>query len=153
MADNFATDGSGNVLSKNFASREVTYSGDTVRHIVPAGIAMIEGSDDAKTATDVSDAKPFPVKTAFATANTPTTVSPTTSVATILAANANRRKLILVNESTVDCFIRWAAGATTTAYHEKLLAGDRLELDGYTGQVTGITASGTAVIRPTEFTT
>lgn len=153
MADNFATDSSGNVLSKNFASREVTYSGDTLRHIAPVGLVTFAGSDDGKTPTDVTLTNPLPTANTFATASTPTTVAPTTSVATILALNLTRRKLILVNEGAIDCFIRWGAGATTSAYHEKLLAGERLELDGYTGQVTGITASGTATIRPTEFTT
>ena len=57
MADNVSyTPGSGIKI----ASREVTYSGD-VAQLQVATLATLAGTDDAKTATDVSETNPLPV--------------------------------------------------------------------------------------------
>jgi hypothetical protein len=90
--------------------------------------------------------------TPASTGSTPTTVSVATTSTTILAANGNRRKLILINEGTVDVFLRYSAAASTTNYNEKLLPGQRLEMDNVTAVVNGVVASGTCDVRPTEFT-
>lgn len=43
------------------AARAVTYSGDTAEYVAPVGLVTFSGSDDAKTATDVTSANPLPV--------------------------------------------------------------------------------------------
>lgn len=65
MADNLTTQSATPATvpaSTKIATREVSYSGDASSHIAPAGLVLFSGSDDAKTATDVSDAAPLPVK-------------------------------------------------------------------------------------------
>lgn len=57
MADNVGyTAGSGTKI----ASREVSYSGETAQ-AQSVGLVNFSGSDDAKTATDISDANPLQV--------------------------------------------------------------------------------------------
>lgn len=65
MADNLSTQSATPATipaTTKIATREVTYSGDASSHIAPAGLVVFAGSDDAKTATDVSDSAPLPVK-------------------------------------------------------------------------------------------
>ena len=67
MADNLTTQSATLATipaSTKIATREVTYSGDASSHIAPTGVVLISGSDDAKTATDVSASNPFPVTSA-----------------------------------------------------------------------------------------
>jgi len=47
MADNVT------VNSVPVVTREVTYSGDTSKHLQVVGLALVSGSDDAKVATDI----------------------------------------------------------------------------------------------------
>ena len=57
MSDNSQrTPGSGEAI----ASREVAYSGDTVKAQV-VGLMTLTGPDDAKTPTDISASNPLPV--------------------------------------------------------------------------------------------
>ena len=57
MADNVGyTPGTGTKV----ATREVTYSGEAA-NAQAVGLVTFAGADDAKTATDISEANPFPV--------------------------------------------------------------------------------------------
>ena len=57
MADNVGyTPGTGSKV----ATREVTYSGETA-NAQAVGLVTFAGADDAKTATDISEANPLPV--------------------------------------------------------------------------------------------
>jgi len=66
----------------------------------------------------------------------------TTSVS-ILAANPARRQAIIYNGSNKVVFIAFTATATTTAYTAQVPIGGSYEtpLDGYTGVISGITAT------------
>lgn len=64
MADNV------NVNGVDVATRSVTYSGDAARNLQVMGLATVAGSDDAKTATDVSPTNGLPVAAAVPTAAT-----------------------------------------------------------------------------------
>ncbi len=58
MADNVGyTPGTGTKI----ASREVNYSGETAQ-AQSVGLVSFSGPDDAKTATDISDANPLPIE-------------------------------------------------------------------------------------------
>lgn len=58
MADNVGyTPGSG----EKVATREVSYSGEAAQ-AQAVGLVTFSGSDDAKTATDISDANPLPIE-------------------------------------------------------------------------------------------
>jgi hypothetical protein len=56
MADNVTLP----AASGKAAAREITYSGETAQ-AQAVGLVTFEGADDAKTATDVSEANPLPV--------------------------------------------------------------------------------------------
>jgi len=76
------------------------------------------------------------------TANNPgSQVSLTTSVSTLLAPFSTRSGLYIVAD--VDMFVKFGAGATTTAF--KLEAGQPMNLNGnvYTGAITAILSTGT----------
>ncbi len=59
MADNLVISSSTN---QKVATREVTYSGDASTHMETVALALVSGSDDAKTATDIIDTAPLPTR-------------------------------------------------------------------------------------------
>lgn len=59
MADNVTVN---SAASFEVATRSVTYSGDASRHVQVLAPVLLSGADDAKTATDISDTAPLPVK-------------------------------------------------------------------------------------------
>ncbi len=69
MADNLTTTTTVSTVPSGtkLAAREVTYSGDGNTFVAPVGLVIIAGSDDAKTATDVSNSAPLPVSDAGGT--------------------------------------------------------------------------------------
>lgn len=75
-----------------------------------------------------------------------------TTSATLKASNASRKLLTIFNEGSGNLHILYGSGtASTTNYSVRVSAGDYLEIDKYTGQVTAIFATaGTA--RITEIT-
>jgi hypothetical protein len=105
---------------------------------IPAGTNLIGkvGSDTAST-TALSN------------------VSGTASNTTILAANANRKRVVIVNDSTATLYLKFGATASATSYTYLLYGGDTYESPSnpiYTGQIDGIWASATGAARVTEFT-
>lgn len=90
-----------------------------------------------------------------ATAPSVSSVAMSTTAATIRSALTTRTKLILFNEGSADVYLRYGTGTpTTTDYSEILYAGQSLRVGGndiMTCAIQGITASGTATIRYTEW--
>lgn len=105
----------------------------------------------------VSNANPLPVSGSqqVITSETTTAVNATNTVSTILAANANRKGYTVYNDSNTPAYIRHALGATTTVFKFKLDKGSFYEMPSdlnYKGDITAITASGTANLKVTEIT-
>jgi hypothetical protein len=80
-------------------------------------------------------------------------VNTTSSV--IVAANPARRQFIIQNTTGKNILLAFAATASATAYTQKIPNGGSYEstLNGYTGDVTAITDSGSGTARVTEITT
>jgi hypothetical protein len=86
--------------------------------------------------------------------STVTSVGLTTSVTTVLAANANRLGAILWNNGAQQAYIKLGSGATTSSFTARLANQSEWEIPFpvYTGVITGITAAGTATVLATELT-
>ena len=90
---------------------------------------------------------------ATSTTGTVTTASVTTSNTTVLASNNSRKGATIYNEGTVTVLVKLGSTASATSYTVKILQDGYYEVPfGYTGIVTGITASGTATCRVSELT-
>lgn len=84
---------------------------------------------------------------------TVTTASVTNSNTTVLASNNNRMGATIYNEGSVTALVKLGSTASATSYTVKIITDAYYEVPfGYTGIITGITASGTATLRVTELT-
>lgn len=95
-----------------------------------------------------SDQTPLRASTA-----TLTNVTATTSSTQVLAANANRKQAIFVNDADQPCLLKFGTTASASSFTYKLLAGDILELPTpiYTGRIDAIwTATVSGSMRVTE---
>ena len=73
--------------------------------------------------------------------------------ATLIAANAKRRRVIIVNDSTEILYVKYGATATTDDWTRRLQAGEEMQEDVYTGQIDGIwAANASGKARVTEIT-
>lgn len=83
-----------------------------------------------------------------------TSVNSSTSSVTLLTANANRRKFIIVNAGTKILYIAFAATATTSAYTVALAANGvyESEVGDYSGIVTGVWSAVNGAAKITEIT-
>lgn len=83
-------------------------------------------------------------------------VAASASSVTLQASNGGRAGLIIVNDSTVSCYVKYGSSASTSSYTYKLGPGGILECGPagiiYTGIVTGIWDSATGNARMTELT-
>lgn len=81
-------------------------------------------------------------------------VSGSASSVTLQASNTARRGLVIVNDSTVNLYVKFGSTASATSFTYKLPPGATLELPVpiYTGIVTGIWDSATGSARMTEIT-
>lgn len=80
-------------------------------------------------------------------------VSASVTSVTLLASNANRRRVVIVNDSTSALYVKFGATASATSYTYFLAAGDTYEspvLDKYTGIIDGIWAAANGAARITE---
>lgn len=80
-------------------------------------------------------------------------VSASATAVTLLAANANRRRVIIYNDSTAVLRVKLGSAASATDYTYRLGAGDTYESPTdwvYTGIVTGIWDSATGAAQVTE---
>ena len=83
------------------------------------------------------------------------TLAATTTSQVLLAANAARRRFVIVNEASKALIVAFAATATATAYTFQVAGGQTYEglLNDYTGVISALLTSGTGNVRVTEITT
>jgi len=80
-------------------------------------------------------------------------VSGSASNVTLLAANAARQKVLIVNDSTATLYLKFGATASSTSYSVPPLGpGDCWEEEHYRGQIDGIWTSAAGAARITEVT-
>ena len=80
-------------------------------------------------------------------------VSASVTSVTLLAGNASRRRVVIVNDSTSKLYVKFGATASASSYTYLLAAGDTYEspvLDKYTGVIDGIWVSANGAARITE---
>ena len=109
----------------------------------PADIVLLDANGDPVFGFD-------PTRPGTATL---TNVALSTTSVVLAAANADRRQLIIANDSNRNLRVAFDATATATAFTVLLAAGAHYEapLDGYTGVVSGIWQSaGSGAARVTE---
>lgn len=120
-------------------------SARTVGPATPADIVLVDANGNAVFGFDPSR----PATPAI------TQVTPTTTSATLLAANPARRHAIFYNGSNKAAFLAFGATASTTAYTVQLPVGGEFAIDGseYAGVVSVITQqAATGSIQVTEVT-
>lgn len=78
------------------------------------------------------------------------TVAGSASSVTVLAANTDRVRCVVVNDSSAILYLKEGTTASTSSFTYKLSAGDTVIIDDYTGKLDGIWASATGNARVTE---
>lgn len=84
-----------------------------------------------------------------------TNVSASASNVTVLAANADRKRMVIVNDSTATLYLKFGTTASATSYTYVLFSGDTYESPSnpiYTGRIDGIWSAANGAARVTEFT-
>lgn len=123
----------------------------TLTTAIPAGSATI-GKLAANSGVDIGDVDVTSLPNTKASTAALSNVAGSASSVTLKAANADRRALIIVNESSATLYIKFGATASATDYTYQLQAGDTHREELYTGIVDGIWASATGAARVTELT-
>jgi len=90
----------------------------------------------------------LPIESVSTSAVTPITVS--TTVATLLAARAERILAVIFNE-TGTLFVKAGTGASASSFTWRLTANTELDITDYTGIVTAVKATGTSTCLVTDF--
>ncbi len=117
-----------------------TDDGQAVAVVNPDG-TPVGGSSDGLTDAQLR-ATPVPVSKDKSATSTQTQVSDSATSVTILAANSDRIRATIVNDSTEILYLRESStAATTTNYSWKVQPDGTVVIDDYTGQLTGIWAS------------
>ncbi len=93
----------------------------------------------------------MPVTDRGATGTTSRVATSTTRV-TLVASNASRKQVIIVNEALTPLYVKYGGTATTTSYAFQLAAQSTLIEDNYTGQIDAILGVGTSNAQITEVT-
>lgn len=107
------------------------------------------------TALATSDARLANLEdTLTADAATLSNVASSATNVTVAASNANRRGLMLHNDSTAILYLKFGATASTTSFSVKIAADSYYEMSMpvYQGQIDGIWASANGAARITELT-
>ena len=120
-------------------------------------LASIDGKLPASLGAKAASAS-LSVAPAFAATSTLTNVASSATSVTLLAANNDRKAVIIVNDSTSDLYVVLNASAASTANYSFILAGKgggtpssaTFTGEDYSGQVTGIWASANGNARITE---
>lgn len=87
-------------------------------------------------------------KTASSTTSTGVTVG--SSSTTVIASNANRKAVIIVNDSDETVYLKYGTGAAANSGIRLNASGGTIREEMYTGVITGICASGGKVVTVTE---
>lgn len=116
------------------------HDSDDRLEITSANAAKVDGS---AVTQPVKDDK-------ASSAGTSSGVSVGNTSTTVLAANANRKEAILVNDSDEEMYLKYGSGATANSGIRLNAYGGNLVETVYTGIITGICASGTKTITVTE---
>lgn len=141
MADNYVA---------NPAVGGAQFASDDIGGTHHPRVKMEHGIDGA--ATDVSLASPLPTRSTGATSAC-TNVGASALTGTVLASNAARLRAWLYNDADKNVFVKFGAVATAASFTKKLLPGDFLTVEGYTGIIDAIWEAGpTGNMRVTELT-
>lgn len=98
-----------------------------------------------------SDQSAIPVTAAASASATLTQVAASVTTVTGVASNASRKGLTMVNDGIANCYIAYAASATTTAFTYKLTPGTTFEMPNiYTGAVSAIWDAANGSLRVTD---
>ena len=109
-------------------------------------VAVVDGSGNQVTSFGSTPSN-------YTTATLSNVASSATNV-TLLASNASRKGLVMFNDSTQSCYVKFAATATSSSYTYQLFPSQTLDLGQplYTGIIDGIWASANGNMRITEYT-
>ena len=154
------------ILAKLLAAPATEAKQDTLISGLAALIAELQAKADLSETQPVSlasvpshavtNAGTFAVQSTEARPATATlaNVSTSTTVATLLASNANRRSAVIYNDGTSIMYVKFGSAATSTSFTYRVSPGQHLEfqIPCYTGIVTGILDAGAATARVTEMT-
>jgi hypothetical protein len=123
----------------------IVVSARTLTNAKPVDVAVVDTAGNQLPGFDQS-------RPASATV---ASVNATASSSVLLAANANRRQVLIYNDSGRNIFIAYAATVTTAAYTVRLANQGFYESpkDSYTGVISVVTQSGTGAVLVTEVTT
>lgn len=138
------------VIPFSLAQAGGSSSNVTVSNLPTLGQKTMAGSLPVALASDQS---PVPTDFSAAANGVQTSVAGSAASVTLLAANAARKGAFIVNDSTVNLYVRLQAAAASTAnYSVKLGPGDTLTLSrgDYAGEIRGIWDSATGNARVTE---
>lgn len=97
-----------------------------------AGVAAGAGTDSAATQR---------VTPSTGATSTLTNVADVATSTTLLSAAATRRKFIIFNDSSADCYVKYGTTASTTSFTWLLPASGHIEEEHYNGRVDAIWAS------------
>lgn len=155
MRVTIATDSTG-VLSVDDNGSSLTVDG-TVTANLAAGTNNI-GDVDVLTlpvAYNAGTTSATTVRTVEATAATSTlsNVAGSATSVTLIAANTARKKVVMYNDSTADCYVKYGSAATSSSFTWLMAAGSHIEETDYNGIITGIWGSATGNMRVTEIST
>jgi hypothetical protein len=142
--------------TSNFSKISSTLTSNTLASLtrsVITGETTAGGGGFVNVKVNPSGALTVEATSATPDTGTVSTASVTNSNTTVLAANNQRLGATIYNEGTVNALIKLGSTASATSYTVRLIPDAYYEVPfGYTGIITGITASGTATCRVTELT-
>ena len=107
------------------------------------------GTDGA--ADDVYAGNAMPVRI-VASSSSVTRRAVDTGSTQIAASNSGRLRLVVVNDSSTTCYVKYGNNATTNSYTYRLEPGSTLEETGYTGLVEAHLETGTGHVHVTVLT-
>lgn len=114
-------------------------------------VKITDGTDTASVNADGS-LNVANVTSVIATSATLSNITSSTSSQTVLASNSSRKGFLLFNDSTQNCFVAFAATATTSAFTMLLIPGMTYQNEAiiYTGVMSAIWSSANGFLRVTE---
>lgn len=133
----------------------VTYSDTGTTKLTSQGVTLMSPGGAAAVGTSTN---PMVTAEAKATAGAKTSVTSAASSTSLIAANTNRKMLIITNESTAVLYIDLSGGTASATSYSVVLGptatsvSPSFTIGNFTGAVTGIWASANGFARITELT-